>query len=82
MNEGFPKHYDILPAPVERVIEVAQRLGRFLFTTPEVHPYMSEHYRGAAEMLDQQLYEPSDGEAIPAPHTVLQYIEEARQARQ
>lgn len=42
---------------VDRVAEVAQRLGRFLFTTPEVHPYMSEHYRGAAEMLDQQLYD-------------------------
>ena len=44
-------------APVDRVVEVAQRLGRFLFTAPEVHPYMSEHYRGASEMLDQQLYD-------------------------
>jgi hypothetical protein len=51
MNEGFPKQYDILPAPVERGLEVIQRLGRFLFTTPEVHPYMSEHFRGAEEML-------------------------------
>ena len=60
MNEGYPQHYEILPAPVERVIEVAQRLGRFLFTTPEAHPYMSEHFHpktGASEMLDQQLYE-------------------------
>jgi len=30
---------------LERITEVAQRLGRFLFTTPEVHPYMSEHFR-------------------------------------
>jgi len=45
MNEGFPKQYEVLPAPVERVLEVAQKLGRFLFTTPEVHPYMSEHFR-------------------------------------
>lgn len=60
MNEGFPKQYDILPAPVERVIEVAQRLGRFLFTTPEVHPYMSEHFRPAYPP------EPTDGEAIEA----------------
>lgn len=42
---------------IDRVAEVAQRLGRFLFTAPEVHPYMSEHYRGASEMLDQQLYD-------------------------
>lgn len=42
---------------IDRVAEVAQRLGRFLFTAPEVHPYMSEHYRGASEMLDSQLYD-------------------------
>ena len=40
---------------IDRVAEVAQRLGRFLFTTPEVHPYMSEHYRGASEMLDSYM---------------------------
>lgn len=56
MNNA-PEQYQVLPAPVERVIEAAQRLGRFLFTTPEVHPYVSEHYRGASEMLDSQLYE-------------------------
>lgn len=57
MNEGFPKHYEVLPAPLERGLEVIQRFGRFLLKTPEVHPYMSEHYRGASEMLDQQLYD-------------------------
>jgi hypothetical protein len=40
---------------IDRVAEVAGRLGRFLFTTPEVHPYMSEHYRGASEMLDSHM---------------------------
>lgn len=45
MKEAFPEQYQILPAPVERGLEVIQRLGRFLFTTPEVHPYMSEHFR-------------------------------------
>ena len=52
MNNA-PERYQI----VDRVVEVAQRLGRFLFTTPEVHPYMSEHYRGASDMLDSQLYD-------------------------
>ena len=61
MNEFMPK-IEIVPITEvkERVIGVAQRLGRFLFTVPETHPYMSEHFRpktGAAEMLDQQLYE-------------------------
>jgi hypothetical protein len=57
MNEGFPEQYKILPAPVERVLEVAGRFGRFMLSTPEVHPYMSEHYRGASDMLDGQLYD-------------------------
>lgn len=58
MNEFMPR-IEIVPVSEvkERVIEVAQRLGRFLFTTPEVHPYMSEHYRGASDMLDSQLYD-------------------------
>jgi len=42
---------EFIPQVVDRVTEVAQRLGRFLFTTPEVHPYMSEHFRGAEGML-------------------------------
>lgn len=57
MNEAFPKHYEVLPAPLERGLEVIQRLGRFLFTTPEVHPYMSEHFR------PEYPPEPTDGEA-------------------
>jgi len=36
---------------VTELKEVAGRFGRFLLQTPEVHPYMSEHYRGAEEML-------------------------------
>lgn len=59
MKEGYPEHYEILPEPLERTLDVAKRLLRFLFLPPTVHPYMSEHYRprGAAEMLDAQLYE-------------------------
>lgn len=50
----------VLPAPIERVIEVAQRFGRFLLRTPEVHPYMSEHFK------PEYPPEPVDGEALQA----------------
>ena len=67
--DGFPDRYNILPAPVERVLEVAQRFGRFMFGAIDAETaYPSEHRRiqdrGAAAMLDAALYEPIDGEAI------------------
>lgn len=55
--QGFPEQYRVLPEVAKRVLEVAQRFGNFVLRTPTVHPYMSNHFRGAAEMLDQQLYE-------------------------
>lgn len=54
---GWPTTYELLPAPIERVLEIAGRFGRFVLRAPEVHDYMSEHFRGAEEMLDSQLYE-------------------------
>jgi hypothetical protein len=42
-NNPFPK-IEILPTPIERVIEVAQKVGRFIFGTQEVPLYMSDHY--------------------------------------
>lgn len=48
----------VLPVPVERALEVAQRFGHFLLKTPEVHPYMSEHFR------PEYPAEPVDGEAM------------------
>jgi hypothetical protein len=74
MNEGFPKHYEVLPAPIERVLEVAQRFGRFLFTTPEVHPYMSEHFR------PEYPPEPLDGEAMTKQDTAAYYVAMAKEA--
>jgi len=65
-SNPFPK-IEIFPK-IERVLEVAGKIGKFLFTSPEVHPYMSNHYRGASEMLDSHLIEPSDGEAIESGH--------------
>lgn len=54
---GWPTAKEVLGAPIERVLEVAGRFGRFMLKTPEVHDYMSEHYRGASEMIDGQLYD-------------------------
>lgn len=63
--DGFPDRYNILPPPFERVLEVAQRFGRFMFGAINAETaYPSEHRRGAAAMLDTALYEPIDGEAI------------------
>lgn len=75
MKEAFPEQYQILPAPVERVLGVAQRFGRFLFTTPEAHPYMSEHYR------PEYPPEPTDGEAMTKEQTAAYYVAMAEQAR-
>lgn len=75
MNEGFPKQYEILPAPVERVLEVAQRFGRFLFTAPPVHDYMSNHNR------PEYPPEPTDGEAMTKEQTAAHYVAMAEQAR-
>jgi hypothetical protein len=54
--------------------EVAGRIGKFLFTTPEVHPYMSEHFR------PEYPPEPLDGEAMTKQDTAAYYIAMAREA--
>ena len=75
---GWPTAYEIIPGydNVKRVAEVAKRLGRFLFTTPEAHPYMSEHFR------PEYPPEPTDGEAAPSQKelTAAHYVAMARQA--
>lgn len=53
MKEAFPEQYQILPAPVERGLEVIQRLGRFL-APQHTELCLSEHIR----------HEPTDGEPI------------------
>lgn len=40
----------------DRIKDVAGRLGRFIFRTPEVKPFMSNHY-------DKSHFEPTDGKA-------------------
>jgi hypothetical protein len=65
--EIFPQ-IDLFP----RITRVAKAIGRVLTPYPQEAPdYMSNHYRGASEMLDHHLnyqpmlpFEPSDGEAI------------------
>lgn len=54
------EHYEILPAPIERAIEIAQRLGRFLSPQTTVL-YLSEHIK----------HEPTDGEAITGAEAML-----------
>jgi hypothetical protein len=39
----FPQ-IEVLPKPIERVIEIAQRIGHFLNPFKEVPPHMSDHY--------------------------------------
>ena len=70
MEKGFPDKYQILPAPIERILDVATRLGRFL--SPQVSVlYLSEHIK-----------EPTDGEAyqpelpFPQSETWLKYDSE------
>jgi len=54
--DGFPDRYNILPPPFERVLEVAQRFGRFMFGAIDAETaYPSEHRR---------IPEPQDGEAL------------------
>lgn len=65
---GWPTRYEVIPG-LDRVTEVAQRFGRFLLTqhTEPLSNYPKHpERRGAAAMIDQQLYEPTDGEAIGA----------------
>ena len=58
----FPE-IKILPS----IKDVAHFVGRLLTPYPTEAPlYMSNHYRGASEMLDAHLSEPTDGEAIEA----------------
>ncbi len=81
--DGFPERYSILPPSVERVLEVAQRFGHFMFgaVNPEV-AYPSDHRRipepsatGAAAMLDRSLYEPTDGEPIVIERTDIAQLD-------
>jgi hypothetical protein len=47
MKDGFPEHYEILPHSVERVAEVARKVGKFIhgivFNT-NVPLHVSNHY--------------------------------------
>jgi hypothetical protein len=52
--------YEILPAPIERIIDVATRLGRFL-SPQTTELYLSEHIK----------HEPTDGEAMTGAEAML-----------
>jgi hypothetical protein len=52
--------YEILPAPIERIIDVANRLGRFL-SPQTTELYLSEHIK----------HEPTDGEAMTGAEAML-----------
>lgn len=52
--DAFPEHYEILPKPIERVIEVAKRLGKFL--APQTTELcLSEHHRQAPDSVQPEL---------------------------
>lgn len=51
-NGGWPTSFELFP----RLQKVGRFIGRVL-GAPVVHDYHSEHYRGAAEMIDHELYD-------------------------
>ena len=57
MEKGFPDKYQILPAPIERIIDIATRLGRFL-SPQTTQLFLSEHY--TPEPTDSELNSPAD----------------------
>lgn len=47
MKDGFPEHYEILPHSIERVAEVAKKVGHFVYGlvfNTNVQMHMSNHY--------------------------------------
>lgn len=58
--ENAPEKYQILPAPIEKVINVAQAVGRFLRPQTSV-VYLSEHYTPGptdGEAMEPEFYQP------------------------
>lgn len=60
-KSGWPESFDLLPGAA-LVRKAGEFLGSLLVPFHcEAEPYMSEHYRGGAAMLDRELY---DGGAV------------------
>lgn len=75
---GYPEKYQILPAPLERVINVAQRLGKFL-GPQQAELCLSEHHREPVESVQPQLpFTPMTPEKA---RQVAHYILMAEQAK-
>jgi hypothetical protein len=77
--DGFPERYEILPKPIENLLERAKRLGRFL-APQSTELCLSEYHRTAPDSVQPEL--PFSTQDQEKARRVAHYISMAEEANE